>query len=246
MNLPRVFRRPRNLMFVAGTLVVLGVVVAPFVYINFIKEDAPPRLKLGGGTSTTTPGPSSSTTTAAASGNQTSGELDGTWKIAAGSEVGYRAKEVLFGQDSEAVGRTSNVEGQFTFIGTTLQAAEFSVDMTTVASDEDRRDGQFHGRIMDTKTYPKATFKLTAPVTIEQIPAKGEPFDVEVAGTFTIRGVTKNVTLTLKALNSDESIEINGLFPVIFSDYAIPDPSFGPAEVQDRGAIEFLLKFSRI
>jgi hypothetical protein len=46
---------------------------------------------------------SDGSTPAAATGN--------TWSIAAGSQVGYRVVEVLFGQDTEGVGRTDAVTG---------------------------------------------------------------------------------------------------------------------------------------
>ena len=41
-----------------------------------------------------------------------SGEADGTWVIGSGSAVGYRVVEVLFGQDTEGVGRTDQITGQ--------------------------------------------------------------------------------------------------------------------------------------
>lgn len=252
MKLPSALRGLRGRVLVAGAVLVLLVVVGPFVYINAIRDDPPRKLSLGDTTSTTANGSRSSdektTSTTATGGDSVAvlpGSLDGTWEVAQGSQVGYRAKEVLFGQDAEAVGRTSDVTGTFTFTSTTLQAAEFTVDMTTVRSDESRRDGQFQGRIMDTKTYPTAGFRLTAPTTVEALPAKGVTIDLSVSGTFTIRGVTRNVNVPLKVRNNGGTIEINGLFPVIFSDYGIPDPSYGPATVQDRGEIEFLLTFER-
>ncbi len=248
MNLPDELDGPRGLIIKAGlglVILVLLLLGGVLVYIKVIKDDAPPRLTLGNSTSASLAPGATDGTTVPGSGGQTSGELDGTWTIAEGSLVGYRAKEVLLGQNAEAVGRTSDVTGNFTFVGTTLQAAQFTVDMTTIASDEDRRDGQFHGRIMDTKTYPTANFKLTAPVTIASLPAKGETFEASVSGTFTIRGVTKNVTIPLTLKADQVSVDINGLFPVTFADYGIPDPSFGPAKVQGNGEIEFLLKFKR-
>ncbi|MDP9069876.1 MAG: YceI family protein [Actinomycetota bacterium] len=83
--------------------------------------------------------------------------LDGTWRVTAGSRAGYRVKEVLFGQDAEALGRTDDVTGAFDVRGTSVAAGWFSVDMTTVTSDESRRDNQFRGRIMVVATYPTAT-----------------------------------------------------------------------------------------
>ncbi len=253
MKLPSFPRSLRGRVTLAAVLLVLLGVVGPFVYLNLIRDDPPPRLTLGDATSTTLKGSrteADQTTTstrglADRSSSIVPGDLDGTWEVSEGSQVGYRAKEVLFGQDAEAVGRTSAVTGTFTFAATTLQAANFTVDMTTVRSDEERRDGQFHGRIMDTATHPTATFKLTAPTTVGTLPEKGQTVEVSVSGIFTIRGVTRNVEIPLKVRNNGGTIEINGLFPVTFSDYGVPDPSFGPATVEDHGEIEFLLTFER-
>jgi hypothetical protein len=130
---------------VVGVLV-LGF-VGSFVYTRFIADDAPERLD-------TTP-----TLEASADPDVT---LPGTWVVAEGSQVGYRVKEILFGQSSEAVGRTEEITGSFTIDGDSLTEGSFEVDMASVTSDQSRRDGQFRGRIMEVDTYPTATFELTA------------------------------------------------------------------------------------
>jgi hypothetical protein len=35
------------------------------------------------------------------------------------------------------------------------------------------------------------------------------------------------------------------MIPVVFADYGIPSPSFGPATVEDNGEIEFLVTFTK-
>src|SRR5947209_7675336 len=151
-------RIPHWKWLVAGlVVVVIAVVGGPFVYIHFIEGKAPAPLALAS--------PSASSTTRTTT-NQTSGQQDGTWKATNGSVVGYRVKEVLFGQSNTAVGRTSSITGSITVDGTTVSAGTFTVDMTTVTSDQSRRDGQFNGRIMETSTFPTATFALTQPITL--------------------------------------------------------------------------------
>src|SRR5689334_15619549 len=113
---------------------VVAVVFGPFAYIHFFNGKTPTPL-----TETSSKG-SASTTTA-------SGTAAGTWTVARGSLVGYRVNEVLFGQKATAVGRTSDVTGTMTVKGTTIETATFTVDMTTVKSDKERRDAQFQGRI---------------------------------------------------------------------------------------------------
>jgi polyisoprenoid-binding protein YceI len=231
------FRRP--VVWIVGGVVLavlLVAVVAPFVYINFIREDAPEELTLddAAGPTTTADG----ATTSSADG------LDGTWSVS-GGEAGYRAAEILFGQDAEAAGRTEDVTGSLTISGTTVEAADIIVDMTTIASDEERRDGQFHGRIMETGTFPEATFTLTEPIELDEVPPAGEEVTVSATGDFTIHGVTNSVTFDLVARRSGDTIETSAQIPVRFSDYEIDDPSGGPATVGDEGTIEFALAFTR-
>lgn len=265
-------RRPRTWLIAAIAAVVLGGVVAPFVYIHFIEGSPPEKLSFSdvstattaaggstastaGATGSTTAGASTSGSTAAgttAAGASTTGaasgapaSLDGTWTVTTGSQAGYRVPETLFGQKTTAVGRTSDVKGTMTVAGTKVTAAELTVDLTTVKSDQANRDRQYNGRIMNTAQFPEATFTLTTPIELGSIPADLAEVSLPATGTFTIHGVTKTVTLDLKARRNGGNIEVNGAIPVTFADYDIDNPSFGPASVGDSGTMEFLVVFTK-
>ena len=167
----------RWLLRAVPVAVLLAVVVGPWVYINFVKDDPPDRLTLDDGA----PAPAGT--------DAPDGGVDGTWSVAAGSEAGYRVGEVLFGQDTEAVGRTSDVTGRMTIDGSRVTAAEFEADLTTVTSDEERRDNQFRGRIMDVATFPTATLVLTDPLVFG--PGRGDDGSTvaEATADLTVRGV---------------------------------------------------------
>jgi polyisoprenoid-binding protein YceI len=216
-------------------LLLVLVVGGPFVYINFIKGDPPPKLKL----STVETGGSTSTTAA------TEASIDGAWKVKPDSKVQYRVKEILFGQSAEGVGSTAAVTGEMTISGTDVETAEFTADLTTVKSDQDNRDRQFQGRIMDTANFPDATFTLTTPIDLGSVPANGERVTVKATGDLTLRGKTKPVTFDVIAQRNGANIETNGTIPIVFNDYGIPQPSFGPAQVGDTGDLEFLLVFEK-
>jgi polyisoprenoid-binding protein YceI len=223
-----------------GTVLVL-VVAVPFVYINFIKKDAPPKLSLSD-VPTETTAPSASST----ADPPDDSSIDGTYKISDGSQAGYRAKEVLFGQSATAAGRTSDVTGEAVISGTTVSKADFTVGLATVKSDEDRRDQQFQGRIMDVADFPTATFTLTQPIELQSIPALNQEVKVSATGNFTLRGVTKSVTFELTASRKgSDTIAVQGDIPITWSEWSIPEPSFGPAQVVDNGEIEFLLVLTR-
>jgi polyisoprenoid-binding protein YceI len=219
---------------VGGVAVVaLLAVGGPYVYIHFIEGKAPKRLSL----SSQDPSGSGPTTTAGAS-SSANVPLDGTWKVGSGSQAGYRVKEVLFGQNSEAVGRTTAVTGQLTIAGTSVSATNVTVDLTKVSSDKDRRDSQFHGRIMNTASFPTATFKLSQPIAV---PSTGPRVTTKANGDLTLKGTTKEATADIQAERSGATIRVSGSIPVTFADWNLPNPSFGPVTTEDHGVIEFLL-----
>lgn len=190
---------------------------------------------------TTTVPPFDATTTTAPA---TDG-VEGTWIATDESTLGYRVKEVLGGVDTEGVGRTNAVTGSLTISGTTVTAAEFTVDVASITSDSSRRDSQFTGRIMDTATHPTATFVLTAPIELGTIPAEGQQITVDATGDLTLRGTTNSVTFPLTAEYSNGRIGVFGNVPIVFPDYGIPNPSNPFVTTGDDGLLEFVLVFSR-
>lgn len=171
--------------------------------------------------------------------------VDGVWTVTSGSEVGYRVKENLAGVDTEGVGRTSTIEGSLTIEGTQATAADFTVDVASITSDESRRDAQFSGRIMETSEFPTATFTLTAPIDFGSVPADGEQITASATGDLTLHGVTKSVTFDLTAQVDNGKVGVFGNIPVVFADYGIDNPSFGPVQTEDNGLLEIILIFER-
>jgi polyisoprenoid-binding protein YceI len=222
-------------LIIGVAVLAIGAVAGPWVYINLIKEDAPDQLRLE-------PAPQTVVETTIA---DTTSTIDGQWAIATDSIVGYRVKEVIVAQSTEGVGRTSAVKGTLNIAGEQVTEAEFSVDMTTLKSDSSRRDKQVNTRILDTATYPTATFTLKQPITLTPEALAGSDLTTQATGTLTLRGVTKDIELTLIARLANDVIEVNGSIEIIFADWSIPDPSISAIVVEDRGQLEFLLRFTR-
>jgi polyisoprenoid-binding protein YceI len=218
-------------------LVGLALLAAPFVgtfvYLNVIRDDPPPPLSLDDLTTTTGATPTSSD------------GIEGTWTVAEGSVVGYRVQETLFGQSSEAVGRSKGIGGSLVIQGTRVTGANFEVDMATFASDETRRDGQFNGRIMDVAQFPTAGFVLTTPIELGRQPADGVEVQVEAIGDLSLHGVTRPVSIPLTAKRTGDTLAVSGAVTVTFADYGIDNPSGGPASVGDTGDLEILLVVGR-
>jgi polyisoprenoid-binding protein YceI len=250
---------------VAGVLALAVLLVGgTWVYINIIRDDPPERLSFetrdeqasttaaavtvessasaaGAGTATTA---ADAPTTTAATASEAAAGISGTWQATAESQLGYRVQENIAGQSTEGVGRTNAVTGALVIDDTTVTTAEFSVDMTTITSDEDRRDDQFQGRIMDTANFPTATFTLTEPIVLGAVPADLEQVTATATGELTLRGTSQPVTFEVTARRNGANIEVNGAIDIVFEEWGIPNPSVGPVSTDDNGLLEFLLVFA--
>lgn len=184
------------------------------------------------------------------------GGLDGTWQVDttvgsftdfSGSFVGYRVQEELASIGAqEAVGRTPDVTGSLTIAGTTISAVDITADLTTLQSDDDRRDGQLRRQGIETGSFPTSTFQLTTPIELDALPEEGETISVTATGELTLHGVTKAVEVPLQARLSGGVISVTGSIPIAFVDYEIERPtSMLVLSIADEGTMEFQLHFTR-
>ena len=249
----------RKLMY--GAIALIALMAGAFLlWILVLRDDAPTALDSGdldAALSSTTVAavtvpesisesvPETAPETVATTAAPADAGADGVWSAAADSTLGYRVQEVLGGIDVEGAGRTSDVTGSLTIAGNQATAAEFTVQMASITSDSDRRDGQFRSRIMSVDEFPTATFVLTAPIDFGAVPAEGESLTATATGDLTLRGVTRSVTFPVEAQLEGGRIGVLGSIPILFSDYSIPDPSNGFAVVKDNGLLEFVLVFDR-
>ncbi len=165
------------------------------------------------------------------------------WTATDESQVGYRVKEILFGVDTEGVGRTNQVTGSLTIDATQVTDAEFVVDVASIESNESRRDNQFRGRIMSTDEFPTATFTLTEPIELGVESDEGATVETTATGDLTLRGVTKPATFDVSAKQENGRIGVLGTILVVFADYGIANPSVSGITTEDNGQLEFVLVF---
>lgn len=220
---------PLKWVVVALVITAALLIGGPYVYFDLIEGNPPARLHLppaaGVATGPVSPGP-----------------VSGTWVVSNGSLAGYRVNELLFGQTHTAVGRTSQVTGGIVISGTEVTAADFTVHLAGVKSDQGSRDAQFRGFIMDTSQHPNGTFRLTSPIELDGIPAVGRQVSAQAVGDLTLRGVRRSVTFTLAAERlSAGAIDVNAEIPIRFSLWHIPNPTFPVAQLGSTGTVEVLL-----
>jgi polyisoprenoid-binding protein YceI len=222
-------------------LVVLAIVVGAGAYAAF-------ALIAGGGPAPVSADSFSPLPSASATASLT-GSTNGTWTLDAssGSFVGYRVREKLamLSAPSDAVGRTSALQGSLGIDGTNVTAVDVKADLTKLASDDSRRDDRIRTEGLETNTYPDAEFTLTSPISLGKKPAQGAVISATAQGTLNLHGVTKDVTVTVQARWSGDTIQVITTVPVVFADYNIEAPNSGFVSVEDHGTIEASLTFTK-
>lgn len=231
-----VIRRRWKLLLGLGALLgVMAYFAVPYVYIHFI-NDPKPALTFE----------NRDKELAKAGAAEPVSSTDGEWFVTQPSTAGYRVKETLNGQSTSGVGRTNTVDGSFTLAGASIKSAEFNVDVSTLTSDQARRDKQVKGRLLATDEFPVATFTLNEPIALGTLPADGVTIAAKASGTLSLRGKDKPVTLDLQARRSGDKIEVLGNAALNFADFGIPDPSVKPfVSTEQSGVLEVSLTLSR-
>jgi polyisoprenoid-binding protein YceI len=214
----------RRLIVVAGVLVLL--VGGVFAFFAVRGSDAPPPPTLSSdepaATATATPGGAT------------------TWEVADTEEtfVGYRVREEFASIGvADAVGRTSEVTGTAELDADRITAAELEADMTTLVSDESRRDDALRERGIETARFPESRFELSEPVDLTRR-------NQTVRGRLTLHGETRPIEVEVGAQRlGGDTIELVGSAPIAFPDFDIEPPSVaGVVTVEDEGTLEFKLR----
>lgn len=176
-------------------------------------------------------------------------DLVGAWRVSEGSQAGYRVDEVLNGNDVTVVGRTSKVTGEMTVEdgGPALAKGTVTVDLASVKTDSERRDGYFSSRAIDTKAHPQASFTLGEPVDLGRAlaGATGDSIELELPGELEINGQKKPLTAKARAGIDGGGLSLTGSVPVTWADFDVAAPSLGFVKVEDSGTVEFSLKLAK-
>ena len=247
----------RSRLLIAGMALVLAVGVGGYVaYDQVLSGDSVAPLTLPSSEPEATaadPSASASAGAAASAGSGVDGDLAGTWTVGGDSQAGYRVREQLasLSAESDAVGRTSDVTGSITLESDgstiTLTAGSLTVDTTTIASDEDRRDNRLRSEGLQTDRYPTATFTITQPVDIPATAVDGTATDITLVGDLELHGVTKSVSIPAQARLVDGTIQVAGSITFALADFEIVAPNVGGfiLSIADEGALEFAVNFTK-
>jgi polyisoprenoid-binding protein YceI len=226
---------------IVGGALILGAAGVGIIYFVVFAGSSPQKLALS------SPAPSSSASTSPAASTGA-----GAWTVASGSQAGYRVRETLasLSAPSDAVGRTTAVTGTLTVTqaasGYSVTAADVSVDVSKLTSDQSRRDQRIHSQGLESDRYPTATFKLTSPIALAADATSGQTIHVSAIGDLTIHGVTKSVTIPIDAQLTGSKIELVGSITFPFSQFGMTPPSIGGfVSVENNATMEFQLLLTR-
>jgi polyisoprenoid-binding protein YceI len=244
-------RSARTIWVAGGAIVVLGVAALAGWWF-LVRDDAPPEADIDAAGETldeaATPGTGDASADAAgADGTWTVDRSVGSFADLTGTWAGYRFDEELVGiGGNTAVGRTPEVSGTMTVADGAVTAVDVEVDLTTLDSDSDRRDGALRSRGLESDRFPTATFTLTDPVTLPTGLTDGERATVTANGELTIHGVTNEAAIELQAQLQGDNAVVVGNAPIALTDYGIDPPTgFSVLSISGDGTFEFQLFFSK-
>ena len=244
-------RSARTIWVAGGAIVVLGVAALAGWWF-LVRDDAPPEADIDAAGETldeaATPGTGDASADAAgADGTWTVDRSVGSFADFTGTWAGYRFDEELVGiGGNTAVGRTPEVSGTMTVADGAVTAVDVEVDLTTLDSDSDRRDGALRSRGLESDRFPTATFTLTDPVTLPTGLTDGERATVTANGELTIHGVTNEAAIELQAQLQGDNAAVVGNAPIALTDYGIDPPTgFSVLSISGDGTFEFQLFFSK-
>jgi polyisoprenoid-binding protein YceI len=228
----------RKFTLILGIGGVAVVAALLFVYFGILSNDSPEEFSLEGSTNNSAAAPPA-------------GELAGTWTVS-GGEAGYRVREKLANlpAQSDAVGRTSAISGQVTLSeeGGAYRAnnANFTVDVSKLKSNEDRRDNKIRTIGLETDKYPQAIFAVAGPIAIPRDAVDGKIMTVQAEGDMTLHGVTKKVSIPLQIQRNGNQIRVVGNYDFTWDDFGMTAPSVPPfVSVTGNPKLEFDVTLSK-
>ena len=145
------------------------------------------------------------------------------------SEAAYFADEEIasVGVGSTAKGVTKDIEGEFhlTADGFELDPSKesvFTVDLTTLKSDQERRDSRVQRDGLETSQYPTATFTATKVSGVDPELPLDQQHTFFLTGILDLHGVQKEITWEVKARREGNVMTALATVNFLYADFNIP------------------------
>ena len=147
------------------------------------------------------------------------------------SQVAYHAEEELAQIGAQtATGTTNAFIGQIVLDanGMPMACSRFDADLRTLTSDESRRDNFLYSNVLETQTYPLATFILTSVEGMNGALVDGQEIPVRLIGNLTIHGVTNQVAWDGTVTLNGDTITGHATTNFTLDQYNMQKPIVGP------------------
>lgn len=124
----------------------------------------------------------------------------------------------------------------------TASDVDLTVDVTTLKSDESRRDNRIRSTGLETARFPSARFVSVGAIEVPATALTGQVARVDAPGDLTIHGVTKRVTIPLDVKANGGQVEVVGSLTFPFADFGMSAPNVGGfVTVESNPALELKL-----
>jgi polyisoprenoid-binding protein YceI len=145
-----------------------------------------------------------------------------------GNEARYRVREQLLHHDlpNDAVGKTTAITGTISVApngAVDTSASKITIDVTSLKSDQERRDGYVQHRTLETAQYPNVTFVPTS-VSGVKLPLGEAEQSFDIGGQLTVHGVTRPTVWHVKAKSSGNDVTGSGWTQFTFADVQLAQP----------------------
>lgn len=171
------------------------------------------------------------------------------------SQASYIVNEEFF---ADALGKLGIAAGKKVVIGTTpgvtgeiqlnfdnpelVEAAQFTVDMSGLKTDQDRRDEWLGDNAIEYNAFPQATFVMNSVSGLPDNIAEGTELTFQLIGDLTVRDVTQSVTFDVTAVLTNDTIQGTATLPINMTDFNVTPPDFANTlTVADAFTIEVTL-----
>ena len=174
-------------------------------------------------------------------------------EITTGTTARYKVREQLAGINfpSDAVGTTSAVTGAIVVRpdgSIDAEQSKLSVDLKTLTSDQQMRDGYVQNRTLETAKFPTMEFVPKRAVGLPSpLPAGMQAqAGFQLIGDMTLHGVTKEATWNVVATFGNESIGGRATTTIDFASYGMTKPTLARlVSVEDKIELEIEFRCKR-
>jgi len=245
-------KRPRPVVLVGAAIAVVALAVVAVVAFWLLRSDdagllteapaIPTAVPSGAGAS-----PTSEPEAAATEPSSAAVLPEGVRRfvvIPGDSSAKYVVEETLSGLPSTAVGTTTDVTGEIYLTSDGLYdgiESKFMVDLSTLKTDESRRDNFVRSNVLQTNQFQFAEFVIES---LDGFPAgyvEGEEASLTLSGTMTIKGVSKPVTFSVLGRQAGDTLTATADTQFNMSDFGIDPPQVVIAKAKDGVVLQVVI-----